>query len=495
MASTVPCTADDAVVLSLGGNPDGASPTLPIRWCMSRESVEFLTMHNIGRPFLLVVVVRDRGEEVARDCRFKEIDREMFPLKNMMGWLQFRMPGKFTILSEIVWAKDGKRPRHMDRSYYYSGESWKHELLNPEKGTLIVHTHPDERCCRFEGEYVVVGEEEDEFGNKERKMEKRLGDFYADPRINHHAIVGKPIDVVIDDHFFAPEPPEWEKKWVNLVVREILGESPDQCSYRERRIFAYTLQPFLVLGFVVVRSFIGLLIALWYGLFAIRGINLRPIFHPFSMTLGNIRDNIDCTEMIDSAFVVAPRIVTCEKPHHAYRSDHNADCFANEHQLRTLWFLWLPLLPIFFVIAGIAGLFFFNINEWGKSVPLNLAILITIGAPSALSIGIGILAAILWVGGWILGGAIALLGYLLEPLGDFWAKRTISVQETSKPDKRELRRVREEEERKKIRIELAPMVCTGAPMPVALEALPEDRQTIYLRFSAFKAKICKPFRK
>ena len=36
------------------------------------------------------------------------------------------------------------------------------------------------------------------------------------------------------------------------------------------------------------------------------------------------------------------------------------------------------------------------------------------------------------------------------------------------------------------------LVCNGDFTP-QLSALPKDRQTIYLRFQDFKAKVCKPF--
>jgi len=37
------------------------------------------------------------------------------------------------------------------------------------------------------------------------------------------------------------------------------------------------------------------------------------------------------------------------------------------------------------------------------------------------------------------------------------------------------------------------LACEGKPLRVEVRALPRNRQTIYLRFKDFKAKVCKPF--
>lgn len=64
-----------------------------------------------------------------------------------------------------------------------------------------------------------------------------------------------PISVDVPQELFAKEPPEWEKKWVTA-----LWSSPvrDQCDYRQRRMFAYTLQPFVLLGVLLFWTFVRL---------------------------------------------------------------------------------------------------------------------------------------------------------------------------------------------------------------------------------------------
>ena len=487
MIAGVPCVADSAVILSLGGGtPDGASPSLPVRWCLDRESAEFLVAHNVLKPYLLIVICRKNTSE--HGPPYKEVDRVLLPLRTMMGWIQFHRPGPHTLLPAIVWEKDGRWSVYAMHSGY---GDWKRRIFDAMEGKLFFHVSEYQTCCCAGGRYDRIGEGDG------AKIEYVLGEPICDPRLMHRAISGKPVDVVIDEHFFAPDPPEWEKRWVNLVLDEVVGKSPDQCSFRRRRVFAYTIQPPLVAAFVLIRGITGALVALWYGLFAIRGVRLAPIFHPFTMEIRDVCDKINCSEMIDSAFIVGQRKLLCKNPAaHPKMKDHPTYCF-RDYQTRKFWFLWLPLLPIFFVITAIIGALFFNFNTHGKEVPAYAAVLLTAAAPFALSATVGILIFVVWLCAGVVGAVIAVSGFVSAPIGRLLEKRRLALvtAKASRPSRAELREEREQLFRKKAKQELEPIICTGAPLRVEVAALPEDRQTLYLKFSAFKAKICKPFRK
>ena len=81
------------------------------------------------------------------------------------------------------------------------------------------------------------------------------------------------VAIDVPEGVFAKEPPQWEKNWVNLFFR---GRPDDQCDYRKRRIFAYTVQP--ILG--IIRSALFLVLTLVANLFGFKG-QWRGVLHPF----------------------------------------------------------------------------------------------------------------------------------------------------------------------------------------------------------------------
>ncbi len=61
------------------------------------------------------------------------------------------------------------------------------------------------------------------------------------------------LDVGVPDELFAEKP--FDERWVNALLGSPVV---DQCSYRQRRIFAYTLQPIVFLAIGVLFVFIAL---------------------------------------------------------------------------------------------------------------------------------------------------------------------------------------------------------------------------------------------
>lgn len=90
------------------------------------------------------------------------------------------------------------------------------------------------------------------------------------------------IDVEVPEGLFAGKPIDWG--WVNMFFKT---DPRDQCAFRRRRMFAYTLQPFVALVIGIVIGFWGAV--RWLGAAACilgmlsvgtRLINYVPLLHP-----------------------------------------------------------------------------------------------------------------------------------------------------------------------------------------------------------------------
>lgn len=91
--------------------------------------------------------------------------------------------------------------------------------------------------------------------------------------------------VSVPKEVFAAEPPAWEKTWVNHYY----SERPfDQCEYRGRRLYSYTIKPILF----ALEIFVRVLVLLFGVLCGARGSNIKYIIHPIMYTFTNTIDGI-----------------------------------------------------------------------------------------------------------------------------------------------------------------------------------------------------------
>lgn len=185
-----------------------------VRWCLDAETRKILNKHSERDLRLLLIIT---GGSI-----YKE-ERIIVPLENIVQILPVRYPGRNTIFAAIVWPRGDLR-------------NMEEHLLHRRRGTFISD---------------LINYPTDEEGSPV------FSDAYENDII---AISSLEIDVPRE--VFAEEPPEWEKKWVNRWYEE---RPRDQCEYRERRIFAYTLQLFFVAIFLCVTAVIFLI----YGFFAL----------------------------------------------------------------------------------------------------------------------------------------------------------------------------------------------------------------------------------
>jgi hypothetical protein len=208
-------------------NSDVSSGSIAVSWCISKETIAALTEAGNKNPHVILVISPD-GEEYTPE---KEI-RKIVPLKDMMAYLEFNRSGKMNIWGFIEKQSDVRilRARWLSRGYH--GYDYQALSINGDG-------------YRF---------------------------AFGDNEVIDNSV---PVSVSIPTAAFAPEPSPAEKKWVN----HLFNTKPiDQCSFRRRRIFSYTVQPFVFFGDFLLKFFITLFAVLWGA----RDLDLSYLFQPYT---------------------------------------------------------------------------------------------------------------------------------------------------------------------------------------------------------------------
>ncbi len=222
-------------------NPQAADAVLPLRWCLTSDTIERLKDVIDKEPRLLVVVLRNEGSSNY------EVDRGLLEIDQLMDYVQFSRPGKYTVYAAIVYLKS----RNID---------WMKIFCLSKRSTHNYEYKVFDGAGKFRKNYL----EESDIGV-----------------IEHTS-----IDIVVGKEFFAKEPREWENKWVNIFFST---KPADQCAYRRRRILAYTLQPILVfLILIPIVTIIKLFGGIFFLLCGYRGIDFKPILHPLRDTPNDV---------------------------------------------------------------------------------------------------------------------------------------------------------------------------------------------------------------
>ena len=229
-------------------NPGQANPNLALRWCVDKKTLDELKDRGLRNPQLLLVIAQH-----PRPYMVKEIERKLVPLDQVMEWLEFNRPGRYTIYATIVW--DANDKTNFDAQW----------LLLREDG-------------KFRKEIFDCN------GNFSRT-------FYT--QIDIHSLDEGSLDVVVEKEFFAKEPPPWLNWWVNLWFEAMeIFKPTNQCSFRRRAILAFTIQPIPAFVWVLLKSLMRLFAALAFVPFGMRRISFKPIIHPFDLCLENVWSDI-----------------------------------------------------------------------------------------------------------------------------------------------------------------------------------------------------------
>lgn len=197
-----------------------SNPTLPLRWCLEENDLGWIKEQLQKDLYLLIALARG-------NYKYTE-SRYLIPLDQLMEYLVFDHPGEWKISAIVLLGKLSD----LSNSYLRkTGGLYATDIFDYGYENFLMPY--DWRDCGFKKDSVI----------------------------------STSLRVDIPKDVFAKEPPEWEKKWVNRYFTE---KPYNQCAYRKRRIFAYTLQvpyflmslPFLIL-FKIITA-VGKIISNFY---------------------------------------------------------------------------------------------------------------------------------------------------------------------------------------------------------------------------------------
>ena len=366
---------------------DVTSGSIAVTWCVTAETLDLLAKRKVYDP-QIVICVSPEGE----NYNLRKEYRKVVSLKDLMAYVEFRVPGKNKITAVVSYL-DHKRA--------------KNRYLTKDRGEFDTH---------------ILDCDGEEYAS------------WLTEQNDRNETLSEPIIVNVPQECFAPEPPAWEKTWVNHFFR---SKPEDQCNYRRRRLFAYGVQPFIILVSLVAR----LVLLLVATLFGSRNWSLKYLLHPLTYDLG------------EAVMVLGGGSVFIR---HLPEDDESGDPpNIPSYLVRSFWSL--PFMPV--ILITLFLLWKFNV---------------------------------LMMAGFIVGGALLLVA-MVAFFASGCAKDVLGVL----VDK--IARVLSYLERRSDKLwymdqeEMAMIVCDGKKKAVDLSSLPAKKRTFSLRFHSLKSKVCRPF--
>jgi hypothetical protein len=389
---------------------DSSDPVTPIRWCLTPDLISELKKRDFTHPHILLSV-HNGTKETFRTC---------VPLEQAMEYVEFNTAGQNTINAVILGTK------------------------NPKELRYKIELHGGERMRLYDW-------------NGDFDPENTLDFWNLGARILDNSVGS--LGVNVEANFFAHEPAEWEKRWVNFWFET---EARDQCQFRRRRMVAYSIQPGMVVVWLILTTLVRSIYAAVTLLLGIRGVNLRVILHPFDHKIDDVWQD--------------PQHLTRFKE--GYWSKYN-NYFVTDDKGRKRPFGFWQLRPLNFVTLGLvlAGLYY---------LPPTPAFLLWMVCKGVVFAGIPIvlfvvLASYLWV---LAVGKIRKVSETFPTmLGNLRARTEKRVEDLKAEIKND----------EWIRYEplLVDVTCGMVPMRVDVRSL--SRPTVSLRFKAIKARVCRPY--
>ncbi len=391
----------------------GAEARIPLRWCVDKETVDTIKERGVT-PYLLIVVVTDG----------KEYKRKLVPLDQMMEYISFRNPGINTVNAACVC---NRVLEVMD--------------INEHK-EYHVRFHPSD-----EGEINF----------------SFLEDNYL---CNISVMAQASVRIDVAQEFFAPEPPRWLLRWATHYWGTPLT---DQCDFRKRIIFSFTVQPFLVfvssciealaLCFVEIVAFASALFLLSLGM---RNIQWGYVIWPWNewpWEKDFLKEFPRLHNIWEQCFY---------KKGHGW-SEGSGSIFIRDRtgKQRTFGLVFLPFMPL--ILLGFFCIILFAMWLSGGWRGWPIAGIDTVVMATIFSM-------------------ISLIMYLLEKVDEHCADtlRNRPPKEEKLVPKKETRVVRPE-------LDWEAIVCDGAPSSYSVKSLPKPKRTFHLRIEEFKQRVCRPF--
>lgn len=368
-------------------NTDLPSPVAAVRWCVDKVDLDYLKENEITDPFLALIITKPREEKDSDGTIvYQVIGHKIVPLDQVMEYLEFRSPDEQRVFGQIVWSKYYKKQRlNQKRLDEYVGKLWG-------------------KSFNFAIESL---------GKYDNFTSDQLESGYA--------------DVTVPEGHFAKEPSVWEKWWVNFWYE---SKPKNQCQFRKRRMLAYTVQPFVVIPYALLRSVLFFGQILLFMLLGARKIEYGAMFRPFSYTLGD--------------WEIVPDEWTS-----VFIKD------ASGKEKNSFLFMLMPLVQII--------LFVFSLLVW-KLILVEFVSL--------------------WVCFVALNIAVTVFGLFVAT--GVWDK--LFPEETDEEEAAKRKR-----ELEWAYAEYQDIICVGVPLKADLSVIPSKRRTFRLKFQDFRRRVCLPF--
>lgn len=370
-----------------------SSGSVAVSWCLDHEVLKDLADQGLLDPQVVVVVAPTKNYHLSKESR------RVVPLKDLMTYIECRAAGNSKIYGLISFRK----PKEA-REHYLAKEdgAYRNNVLD------------------YDGEgysSLLLGQEDNE-----------------DRTNGTYKYLSQPLEIEVPKAVFAPEPPQWEKPWVNMFFRQ---KVVDQCNYRRRRLFAYLVQPWII-GFNLLIRTILLVLGLLTGARNWSLKYLNPITYIWK----------DTWDIWEDGSIFIRHQPEDENP------DVNLKIITPSYAVRSFWpTLFMPL----FVIP--IGLFLW----YHHPVVASLIVFVPV---------LGVLLA-------------CLVSYLVANGNGGKLLRKAWNGVTGLFESSELWYMQQDD------IQL--ITCSKDKGPLTYKNLPARRKTIRLRFQNLKTKVCKPF--
>lgn len=229
---------------------------VPVSWCVSRELLRRLAELKIRDPHVLLVTAPS-GD---RYHPSKET-RKLVPLTDGMAYVEFRTDGPNQVFAMPMFWFGGINGVH-DYLFARENGSWKTSVLTTDGRAFASRMHKE----------YVPGNTTSGWGIVELPPER-----WPDARdeTDGWRAATSSLEVVVPAGVFAKPPPAWETAWVNHWFRH----APiDECDYRKRRLWAYSVQPPVML----LNWLFRLMVTTVAALAGFKQINWQPVLRLLS---------------------------------------------------------------------------------------------------------------------------------------------------------------------------------------------------------------------
>lgn len=374
---------------------DVSSGTIPISWCIDKGLLDRFAEQKGFDPTLVLCISPVKNYHPSKEVR------KVLPLKDLMTFITFHCSGENRIWGFVsYWCKKDVRRIYLSKE----NGTFSTDILSPD-GDQYAHRFDDEE---WRGRFASV------------------------------------VNVLVPDNLFAKEPAPWLKSWVNHCFRD---KSFDECGFRRRMLFAFLVQPIILLGLLLAKL-PALLIAIAIadkGLLSV----LKTIYSPLTYGIEDSYGALRGTALLY-------HWKTEEEDFRAVWKSKEANII--QLSLLGLKKVWLfPLMPFIPLI----GYLLFRSHALFRFLEIS---------------GIVISSSFL---------TLCLIQFVntvtFNKITSFFDRIFTWISSFFRFD------------RDPTFWEAEQLLCTGETKPLAISALPANRRSIKLRYLALKSQVCRPF--